>query len=349
MTNEYNAMKKNITIFILIFLFGIISSPLYSQKAGSTSMQFLKVMPSARGASVGDAYSVWASGADAIFWNPSGLASIKNQEISSSYIQWIFDSRQGALSYGLSLKDLGVVAAQFQYVDFGEFLEASALRPYINNETNPGLTGNTFRPFSYLFGISYAQNLTDKFSTGLSVKYAHESLYNGNTIVAQVSQGVDELVNTWANGLMFDFGIHYRTGYRSIEIGASVQNFGADVRYAKESNPLPMMFRWGVAANLIGVDAIAGYDETNRLGMAFDLFQPNDYAQQEHIGMEYSYAEVFFLRAGYKFNYDYEGLTLGSGIQQSFGPVRLSFDYSFNSIGIYLGNVHRFSLGAVLQ
>lgn len=342
-------VMKNVNRYSLVLLLLCVATPLlYPQKVGSTSMQFLKVIPSARGAALGDAYSVLASGADAVFWNPSGLAAIKDQELSSTYIQWIFDTRQGAAAYGITLGEFGTVAAQIQYVDFGEFLEASMLRPYINKEIDPGLTGNTFHPFSYLIGISYAQNLTDKFSTGVSIKYAHESLYNGAAVMTQVSQGVDETVNTWADGLMFDFGFHYKTGFRSIELAAAVQNFGGDVTYAKESNPLPMMFRWGIAANLVGTDAIAAYDETNRIGFAFDLFQPNDYAQQAHMGLEYEYAGVFALRSGYKFNYDSEGLTLGSGIRQSFGPVLLKFDYSFSSVGTYLGNVHRFSLGAVL-
>ncbi len=340
------------SILFTVALLCIASSALVGQKVGSTSMQFLKVIPSARGASLGDAYSVLASGADAVFWNPSGLTTVKNQEITSSYVQWIFDTRQGALSYGVSLGELGFAGVQIQYVDYGEFLEASMLRPYINKEVDPGLTGNSFHPFSYLAGITYAKDLTDKFSTGVSIKYAHESLYNGTEVMAQVRQNsssnADELVKTWANGLMFDFGIHYRTGYRSIEIAAAVQNFGGDVMYAKEANPLPMMFRWGIAANLIGKDALAGYDETNRIGFAFDLFQPNDYAQQEHLGLEYEYAESFALRAGYKFNYDFDGLTFGAGIRHDVGPVKLQFDYSFSSIGTYLGNVHRFSLGAVL-
>lgn len=341
-------MKTSDKFILGIVLCCLFSVPIFPQKVGSTSMQFLKVMPSARGASLGDAYCVLVTGADAVFWNPSGLALIERQEVTSSYIKWIFDSRQGAAAYGLSLGEFGSIAAQIQYVDFGEFLEASMLRPYINKEIDPGLTGNTFHPYSYLIGITYAQNLTDKFSAGLSVKYAHESLYNGSAIVTQVSQGVDETVNTWATGVMFDFGFRYRTGFRSIEIAAAVQNFGADVTYAKESNPLPMMFRWGIAANLIGTEAIALYDETNRVGIAFDLFQPNDYAQQAHFGLEYVYADVFALRSGYKFNYDSEGLTLGSGIRHSFGPVVLKFDYSYSSVGTYLGNVHRFSLGAEL-
>jgi hypothetical protein len=331
----------------LLILFGICitTSPVFSQKVGSTSMQFLKVMPVARATALGDAYSVWASGADAVFWNPSGLAGIQTREVSTTFLKWIFDTKQGALSYGMPVGD-GGVGFQIQYVDYGTFDETSTQRPYINNETNPGLTGRTFHPFSYLVGVTYAQNLTDKFATGLSVKYAHESLFNGENYIAQVQQGVYEKVKTWTDGVMFDFGMRYKTGFRSIEIGASVQNFGADVTYAKESNRLPMMFRWGIAADLIGKDGIFGNDNVNRVSFAFDLFQPNDYDQQEHAGLEYEYENTFALRAGYKFNYDNEGLTLGGGIKQSIGFVKLSLDYSYGTLGSYLGNVHRISLGA---
>ena len=329
-----------------IFAFCVCASTALSQKVGSTSMQFLEVMPVARATALGDAYSVWATGADAVFWNPGGLALIQTEEISSTFIKWIFDTRQGALSYAAPVGDIGALGIQVQYVDFGIFEEAVATRPYINREVEPGLTGNTFHPFSYLVGLSYARSLTDRFSTGVTVKYARESLYNGGMISAQISQGSFEEVKTWANGLMFDFGIHYNTGFRTIQIGASVQNFGGNVTFAKQSSPVPLLFRWGIAADVIGRDAMLSSDEENRLGVAFDLYQPNDYGQQEHIGAEYEYAGTFALRAGYKFNYDFEGLTLGAGVRQALGSVVFTLDYSYGSIGTYLGSAHRISLGA---
>jgi hypothetical protein len=237
-----------------------------------------------------------------------------------------------------------------QYVDFGEFEETSTAAPYIKNPDAPGMTGRTFRPFSYLMGVSYARSLTDKFSVGVSAKYAHESLFDGHTVTAMVSQGVYESVKSWANGLMFDLGVRYNTGFRSIQIAATVQNFGANVEYAKESSPVPLLFRFGIAANVIGGNALlVSSEEDNRVSVAFDLFQPNDYAQQEHLGVEYEFAGTLALRAGYKFNYDYEGLTLGGGLQHTLGSVRLSLDYSYGSIGTYLGNVQRISLGANIQ
>lgn len=336
--------------FFLLVLTGILfASTLYAQKVGSTSMQFLKVMPCARATALGEAYTVWATGAEAIFWNPAGLARLDNMEFSTTYINWLFDAQQGALSFALTIRGFGSIGIQAQYIDFGEFEETTNERPFISDPTNPGLTGSTFRPFSYLVGISYARHLTDKFSVGVSVKYAHESLFNGQKVIAQLRQGVFEEVNTWANGLLFDFGIRYNTGFRSVYIGSAVQNFGADVKYAKESNPVPLLFRFGIGANVIGSEGIlrSGINE-NRLSVASDIFHPNDYAQQFHVGVEYEYGNFFALRGGYKFNYDFDGLTFGAGIKHAIEGVRLSADYSYGVMGIYLGNVQRISIGLIL-
>lgn len=338
------------TRILLIFAIGVFCiSQSYAQKVGSTSMQFLKVMPAARATALGEAYTVWATGAEAVFWNPAGLASLDNVELSTTYVNWLFDSQQGAVALATDIRGLGKLGIQIQYVDFGEFEETTNERPFINDPANPGITGRTFAPYSYLVGLSYARNMTDLFSLGLSVKYAHESLFSGQRVTAQVRQGVFEEVNTWANGFLFDFGIRYNTGYRSLYLGSVVQNFGADVKYAKESNPVPLLFRFGVGADIIGSEGVlVTGSEENRLSMAYDIFHPNDYAQQMHLGVEYEYDSMFALRAGYKFNYDFDGLTLGVGIRQAIEGLKLAVDYSYGDMGTYLGNVQRFSLGIFL-
>jgi hypothetical protein len=340
-----NNMKK--IKLTLIIILAVVSTSL-AQKVGTTSMQFLKVMPSARGAALGDAYTVLASGADAIFWNPAGVTSAENQELSSTYMMWMMDSKIGAISYANSMSSFGSFGVSLQYVDYGEMEEAIWAGPYIKNETYPGLTGRTFRPFAYVAGLTYAVNLTDKFSTGLSVKYAYESLYDGSTFNAMISQGNNQDVNTWGSGFLFDFGMHYNTGYKTIQLGISIQNFGANVKYAKEASAVPLQFRWGAAADLLGRNALLVENDNNRLTVAFDLFQPNDYAQQEHLGLEYEFAGVVAIRGGYKFNYDSESFTAGIGIKQNFSSVKLQFDYSYGSVGNYLGDVHRISLGVAL-
>jgi hypothetical protein len=340
-----------IRVFALRSLLAMIlmAAPVFAQKVATTSMQFLKVMPCARATAMGDAYSVLAAGAEAPFWNPAGMAGIRGQELSTTYTLWMMETKIGALSFASSLGEIGAIGIQVQYVDYGTMEEAIWAAPYIKGDPYPGLTGRTFRPAAYVLGLTYARRLTDRFSTGLSVKYAYESLYNGQQAVAMVSQGVYEEVNTWGSGLIFDFGMSYDTGYRSVRVALAVQNFGATIPYAKESTPVPLQFRWGLAADLVGNDALFLTDSQHRLGLAFDLFQPNDYAQQFHLGMEYEFAGTVALRAGYKFNYDSESLTAGAGIRQTVGSVRLVFDYSYGRVGNFLGDVHRISVGAGLE
>jgi hypothetical protein len=338
-------MKKFRLFLWPLFAITLFSSAVYSQKVGSTSMQFLKVMPVARATAMGDAYSVLASGADAVFWNPAGVAHTDNSELSLTYLKWIFDTQQGALSFATTLGKFGSIGFQLQYVDYGEIPESKWSSPYKDNLDDPGLTGLTFRPFTYLIGATYAAQITDKFATGLTVKYAHESLYNGAAVQTFTSKGDTVTVNTWADGLLFDFGLQYNTGFKTVRIAASVQNFGANVKYASEGNAIPLGLRVGIAADLLGQNSLLQQSESNRITMAFDLFQPNDYAQQAHVGVEYEFEQTFSLRAGYKINYDADGFTAGAGFQHQSGPAKFAFDYSFGALNYSLGNVHRISLG----
>src|SRR3990172_5378904 len=61
------------------------------QKVGTTSLQFLKVMPTARATAMGDAFSSLASGADAVFWNPAGMMKSGQVEVVSTLTLWLFD------------------------------------------------------------------------------------------------------------------------------------------------------------------------------------------------------------------------------------------------------------------
>jgi hypothetical protein len=343
-----SSMNKH-KILIFIFVLIGISSPLtFSQKVATTSMQFLKVMPCSRGTALGDAYTTLASGAEAYFWNPAGMATAKGNELSVTYTDWILDTKIGAISFATPVSNIGIFGVGVQYVDYGTMDEAVWASPWMDQENNPGLTGKTFRPFAMIAGVSYAKQLTDKFSMGVAVKYAYESLYNGHAAYTMTSQGVYESVNTWGKGFLFDFGMHYNTGYKTVQVAISAQNFGADIKYAKETNPVPLQFRWGISADLMGENALLVENESNRITLAFDLFQPNDYAQQEHVGLEYTFNNLVSLRAGYKFNYDVEGLTLGAGVKTNLTGVGLSFDYSYTPLSNYLGDVHRISIGAAL-
>jgi hypothetical protein len=349
-------MKTLTKLFLSLLVISFIGVSIVSaQKPGSTSMQFLEVLPCARATAVGEAYSVWASGAEAVFWNPAGVALVERPEFSITYTKWIFDASLGAISGAISLGNFGAIGGQLQYVDYGpvdESIVGSGFDhaiPYIYG------TGSQFKPYSYVLGLTYAKSLTDKFSTGITVKGVHESLYPGHGSFAVVIVNTDsstttKVVNTFGNVVLFDFGMRYNTGFRTVQVGAAVQNFGSSIAYASENDksPAPMLFRVGIAADLLGPNSLLYQMEGQRLGVAMDLFQANDSGQHIHLGLEYEYASIIALRIGYKSNYDAEGFSFGGGVRQKLGGVNFSFDYSFGSTTLVVGNVHRISLGVGL-
>ncbi len=347
-------MNKSFFVLVPLLLLAGGLEKVTAQKVGTSSLQFLKVMPTARATAMGDAFVTLASGADAVFWNPAGLASAQSHQLSTTLTLWLFDTYQSALGYALPLGDAGTLGFQFQFVSYGAIEETRVDQLQFvgtpgNLVYNPGLTGSTFTPTTFLAGVSFARQLTANFSTGVNIKFVYESLYGASSFtVVNPSTGAQETYNTSANVVLFDFGMLYETGYRSIRIGASVQNFGGQVKFAQEGYPAPLAFRLGTAADMIGPSALLMPDDVHRLTVAFDLFQPNDYAQQMHMGLEYSFQEIFALRAGYKANYDNDGLNFGAGVKLALGDVGLGFDYSYGAMGDYLGSVHRISLGVVL-
>jgi hypothetical protein len=343
--------KARILISCCLISLAVVSMSL-AQKPGMTSMQYLEVMPCARATALGEAYSVWVSGAEAVFWNPAGVASVQNLEFSTSYTKWMFDAQIGALSGAVSLGNIGALGLQVQYVDYGLFDESIIGGSFDQAQPYPYVTGRQFQPYSYLAGLTYAKSLTDKFSTGITLKYSHESLYpgHGSYTVVDTATKTSQVVNTFGNVVLFDFGMRYNTGFRTIQVAAAVQNFGPSISYATESDksPAPLLFRVGAAVDLIGSNGLLVEQKDSRLGVALDVFHSSDSGQHIHIGMEYEFASTFSLRMGYKSNYDSEGFTFGGGVHQTISDINFSFDYSFGPTTLIIGNVHRISLGVGL-
>ena len=294
------------------------------EKVGVTSFQFLKVMPDARSTSMGEAYSSLSSGADGMYWNPAAIMETNIVSLNLSRVDYLFDT--GHYGASVSYRYHGFAfGLMFMSVDYGdiEVTDVAHLGYSADGSYNPGLTGEVIRPGAMATGLGFAQRLTDKFCYGLSAKYVRE-----------------DMVVSEASVLMWDMGILYDTGFRSIRLAATMRNFGPQVEYYDYSYPLPQTMNIGISANIIG-ESSALFRQTryHRLLMAFDLLQPRDYEQQYQIGVEYVFREFVALRSGYKLNYDAEGLTFGAGLRLK----GFSIDYSYNNYGEYLTGVHRFS------
>ena len=281
-------MRKHILISLLVVAF---SSYLFAQSSrmGSASSTQLLVVPSAKHLSGGGAVAS-ATGMDAAFWNPAGLA------MSESGIDAIFSNRQ----YIADIQNnfFGIAT------NIGEYRMAANVRTFnigdINETTvfSPDGTGQVFTPNFSIVGASVSKKLSDNTSVGLTANYIRESF-------GRVS----------ASGVAYDLGVQYKglLGREGLDVGFALKNFGSPVKYdgpglgvfAEPSDAdrpneyykidvaafdLPFTFDMGLNYNIVGVDVGATYTS-------------NYYSTDE-----------LKLSAGYKF----EGLgSVGVGFQTS--------------------------------
>lgn len=324
-------MKINNRKFLIVFvmLLGLSLNVSAFEKVGTTSFQFLKVYPGARASAMAGAFCSLANNSEAVFWNPAGIASVQGFEATVNYISWFMDIKHYAISAAYDLGgNWGTIGMQAVVTDMDEIPETRVdmigIGGLVDGMYNPGLTGKSFKPSSMVFGLSYATRLTDRFSFGVSMKYVRE-----------------DLVYQKAGALVFDGGFLFDTKFRSIVIGASIRQFGQEVKFSDKSYPLPQTFNIGVSAYLFSNnDPLITSLGDHSLLLSYDMIQPRDYDQMHSIGVEYSWKNMLFLRGGYALNSDQEGLSAGVGINISNYRV----DYSFTDYGKYLDAVHRITV-----
>jgi hypothetical protein len=328
-------MKINNSRFIFMLLILIISIDGFCQgegihKVGTTSFQFLKVMPDARSTAMGEAFTAVANNSEAVFWNPAALAKVTGFDVSLSYLDWLLDMKHQSFSLAYAVPGVGTVGFMGLMINIGDIQETRVDHLYRDDATgifNPGLTGRTISPGAIVFGIAFARNLTDKFAFGATAKYARE-----------------DLVAHAASAMIFDGGFTYRTGFRSLELASSIRHFGPEIKFLEdgESYPLPQTLTIGVSAYLVSPEnSFLLSADDHKLLLAYDMVEARDYGQQYHMGAEYALRDMLFLRCGYKMNYDEEGLALGFG----FNVFNTRIDYSYCDFGESLDAVHRFSIG----
>lgn len=320
-------MKNKIFIIVLL----LVSCQLFAfEKVGTTSFQFLKVLPGARANALSGAFTTLVDNSEAIFWNPAGLAKINNYDFSFHFIDWLMDVKHFSFAGAYNLGDIGTIGVMGIFSDVGEIEVTRVDRlGFIGNVYNPGLTGEVITPSSLVIGLSYAKYVTDKFAFGVTAKFVHENL-----------------VVKSASAIVFDGGLTFNTGFRSIILGASIRHFGQEVKYFDKSYPLPQTFSIGISSYLLSPDEplISSLGE-QRVLLSYDMIQPRDYDQLHSIGIEYSFKEMLYLRGGYTFNSDQEGISAGIGIKYQ----NYRIDYSFNDYGNYLDSVHRVSIGVEIK
>jgi long-subunit fatty acid transport protein len=331
-------MKKLVLILVLA-LTATTASAEFS-KTGSAGAQFLKIGVGSKYQGMAEAGAAMANDVYAMYWNPAGLAAIDGSEISFTNVNWLLDI------------DLNYVAFARYFEDVGTFGVSAAILSMDDQEITTfeqqSGTGDYYSASSYAISASFARQLTDKFAFGISAKYLGEKIHN------ETSQG-----------FAFDFGTMLHTGFRSLRLGMSISNLGPEmeftgsdlaVRYDSRNGEgtndpvpanlsttpydLPMLFRVGMAYDVdLGPKSLVTFSG--------EIKHPNDNIQQGAVGAQFGYSEQFFLRSGYKFNTEEEGLAFGAGLATNISNgTKLVIDYAWQDFGRF-ESAQRFSIGFV--
>ncbi len=317
---------------ICISLYGNLKA---QDKLAQTGLQFLEIGVSPRAEAMGGAFVVTGNNSDAIFYNQAGLSNINTKiDATFSRVQWFADIAYNALgiTYKPSNGNYGVIGLSFQSADYGDFYGTRVAAGTAAGYEDTGI----FSPTTFIFGLSYAKQLNDRFSIGGQVKYVTQNL--GSNVLT--FGGPIEENNV--SGLVFDFGMIYSTSFKGFDFGMSIKNFSTDFKFEEFAFEAPLTFRMGVLLNVMEILKINPTGQNILLSV--DAIHPRDFGEHLNIGLEYKLYDFVSFRGGYKFNYSEESFTAGIGLEQKISELDLRIDYSYGAFGIW-SNVQRFSIG----
>jgi hypothetical protein len=336
----------------------ILSLPAYAQKptrVGSTTADFLEIGYGAAGIAMGDAYVSLVNDASAVYWNPAGLAQMERTEVMFVTQPWIVGMTATFASFGIVVPDVGTIGGGLILMNYGD-MEVTTVAMQEG-------TGEHFSPKDIAVSLSFARNLVDWFSFGVTAKMINSSIWHES-----------------ATAVAFDLGVIIKTGFFSpeggnkhgLDIGMSISNYGTPLRYdgldllvpidpapneagnysnapgryATQDWELPLIFRMGASFTPLLI-------EGHEIIVSVDALHPNNNSESVNIGAQYSLTlkdlGKVSLRTGYKalgMPESQYSMTYGIGVQTDlFGDHDLKVDYAYRAMGI-LGNVQ--SLGVSL-
>ena len=93
-----------------------------NDKVGSSAFKFLNIQTDAHGAALGG-LAAQASGANALFWNPAGIAGSEGIGVSAGMTQWLVETT--VMNAGVVMPMMGgTIGLSLVSVDYGEIMKS---------------------------------------------------------------------------------------------------------------------------------------------------------------------------------------------------------------------------------
>jgi hypothetical protein len=279
-----------------------------ARAATTTAFPVLSLGQSARAQAMGDAFTGAADDLSSLQYNPAGLALWNREGFSLNHTSYLSNGffENGAGSF--PLPSLGTLAFQAGYLNYGSFDQ---------RDSSGNLTG-AYTPLEYSMGGALGFQLADELLGGLRTQWVQQNI-----------------AGNMATGLMWDFGLLWvpRPFFR---VGADLQNIGVETL----GESLPEALRLG-AANQFDFDRKG----ENRVLLDLDAVLPFQGNDGLRVGVEYANRKKYFVRAGYAYDFQDQGLGGLNGLNMGLGafidPVEMDYCFSFQGD---LGNTQQISL-----
>ncbi len=314
-------------------------------KVGTTAANFLQLRVGARAIALGGAFVGLADDASALYWNAAGITHLTGLQVfyQNSRLYAGLKHQTFGLTYALTAQNhLGILV---NHLDMGVMRQTTLQYP-------EGTT-QKFDAASMALGLTYARQLTDRVSFGVTAKYIQERIW------LEV-----------ARGYAFDIATLYVIPEKGLRIGMNLSNLGPDMGIGKAPHlefykrkpddfpgspqpksqlatkefPLPLAFSLGLALDIWGQNALLFPNEEHRLTTSMSITDGYDSPLRTNFGLEYVWHEVFALRAGYYLGYDTENYALGFGLNiYKYAKINLQIDYAWMNYGD-LGSINTYAL-----
>ncbi len=269
-----------------------------------------------------------ARGIEGSFLNVAGLAFTEKTQIIFTQTQYLRGADISIMALGLSqrINKVTVIGFNVMSMGFGEM-------PITTTNQPEGGIGN-FAPSYLNIGLSYTRTFADAIHGGFNLKI--------------INQSISDLT---ASGVAIDAGIQYVTGkYDNLRLGITLKNIGTPMSYSGDGiawrglingsdNNLTMEMRsgefelpsllalgasysflWGKPSNVSStstdnkkVEELSYHNAYHVLTLS-GAFIANSFSKDQILaGAEYTYNQMFIVRAGYH----YESGIVGNGDERT--------------------------------
>ena len=344
-------MKKKVLfpIVILCVVLALIGN-LYAQeresknrRIGSAAATELLIPVGAVGLAMAGSGLATATGVEALFWNPAGLARMgHNTEAMISTMSWIADIRVNYGSVGVRMGRAGSIAVNAKQLNFGEI-------PLTTNYDPEALTGRTYSPNYLTLGLTYARRFTDAITVGATFKIISEKIGRVN-----------------GNAVAFDIGIQYWAagGIPGLNFAIALKNYGPQMKFdgsgllrrgTATDGLRPEQFYKSTVAQYelpstleIGLSYVRDFTENIDMGINATFVNNNMALSSYRFGGQFGFKVEelrFYARGGYEImpveediDENIFGPCFGLGVYYNLGAFDFMLDYAYRQTDYFEDN-----------